>query len=237
MTDFVDRLLGRGGTAAIRPLIPALFEPLPVRRGDEPLEMGTFTDTSRDEPVGAATESVGAPGRDPRPVRVVEMREPLPADRPRPIRVIEHELRPDERPPRTVEQVRPGLARPVTTREPTTQPQSREQPPPHTPLDAPTVPSPPRPSETVPAVHAKPRRNQPVSSPAPLAASAAPVTRRAAATRAGRAPEPEVRISIGRVEIRSVAAATEPTRRSDPPRRPNLSLDDYLRDRDGGDRP
>jgi hypothetical protein len=47
------------------------------------------------------------------------------------------------------------------------------------------------------------------------------------------AAEPVVHISIGRVEVKAVAETTAP-RRPPQPKRPALSLDDYLRERSGG---
>jgi len=60
---------------------------------------------------------------------------------------------------------------------------------------------------------------------------------RVVAQRAPRAAEPDVRISIGRVEIKA-APAPAPAHGQNPvqgPKRPQLSLDDYLRAR-GADR-
>ena len=48
-------------------------------------------------------------------------------------------------------------------------------------------------------------------------------------------PQPTVRISIGRVEVRAVHPAAPPVvRSSDGPRGPRLTLDDYLEERDRG---
>jgi hypothetical protein len=43
--------------------------------------------------------------------------------------------------------------------------------------------------------------------------------------------EPDVHISIGRVEIKAAAPTTAPARRADSARRPQLTLDDYLKSR------
>lgn len=49
------------------------------------------------------------------------------------------------------------------------------------------------------------------------------------------APAPAIRVTIGRIEVRAVMPSHEPAERATPTRpRPKLSLDDYLKQRNGG---
>ncbi|MCM6776641.1 hypothetical protein NDR87_22845 [Nocardia sp. CDC159] len=216
MTDFVDRLLGRATGAAIRPMIPTLFEPLARRRAGEPLVLGTVTDTAHGENSGGAAEPICPPAAQSHPIRILQAREPRPT-----VGAL-----PPER--------QPSSAVPVAAPEPVTQSRSGE-PPVTVPVVEPPMPSEPaHRSATSVVAHTKLVHRQSVPVYEPAAVPPASPSRRATASRAGRPPEPEVRISIGRVEIRAAAPAAEPTRRTDPPKRPRLSLDDYLRGRDGG---
>jgi hypothetical protein len=72
------------------------------------------------------------------------------------------------------------------------------------------------------------RRDQPVR---PAAVPLPPASRRSSRM----AAEPTVHISIGRVEVKATAEPAAP-KRAEQPRRPVLSLDDYLRGRAGGAR-
>ncbi|MGW8252118.1 MAG: hypothetical protein ACWGO1_15870, partial [Anaerolineales bacterium] len=56
-------------------------------------------------------------------------------------------------------------------------------------------------------------------------------------TPAGDQPQPVIRVTIGRVEVRAVAAPAPPSPRLAPPRpKPALSLQEYLEQRSGGER-
>lgn len=47
---------------------------------------------------------------------------------------------------------------------------------------------------------------------------------------------PTIRVTIGRVDVRAVAAPAREARRAPEPPRPGLTLEDYLRRRGGGSR-
>jgi len=56
----------------------------------------------------------------------------------------------------------------------------------------------------------------------------------AAALKPDRSEPPVIKVRIGRVEVRAVMPPAPPARRDVPQRRPHLSLEDYLRQREGG---
>ncbi|RJO70867.1 hypothetical protein D5S18_27170 [Nocardia panacis] len=236
MTDFVDRLLGRGRIAGIRPLIPTLFEPLSARGGDMELPMGQFTDTGHDSaevgvdparpdqraeslrvqsgsPVSQAVHlavsglpGLSAPGR-PRPARSGLPGSASAVSVPTTTNSSESNTIEVSSAMYTVESVVEAVEFARTLVERTSSAQTIVE---HAPvLDSARTTAPRSADPTPPG----------------------PISRRARAAR-GAGVEPEVRISIGRVEIRSAASGSEPTRRAEAPKRPQVSLEDYLRERD-----
>ncbi|HEV2862132.1 MAG TPA: hypothetical protein VGX48_14070 [Pyrinomonadaceae bacterium] len=93
---------------------------------------------------------------------------------------------------------------------------------------------PPRSPESGPTQ--RPRVVEPRLSPLPKVFEAQPP--RASADEAGRdEAAPTIRVTIGRVDVRAVAAPAKEARRAPaPPPRPALTLEDYLRRRGGGSR-
>ncbi|WP_409466619.1 hypothetical protein [Amycolatopsis sp. GA6-003] len=242
MNDFVDRLLGRIDAPPIRPLVPTLFEPASPVGAEPELPMGTFTATVpkplaaketehvremslrerveriRETP-GLRTESVEHIREDPMPVpgepgmttheRVVESR--THTDRESAgfssERVAESLL---EREVRTEQLERETVPQPVRAAEAQASP---ELPPGSPPVELERV------VETVrahPVARQRPDRPPP---PQPML------------IRRHNAPaEPEVHISIGRVEVTARPAPTSAPK-PQKERKPLLSLDDYLRGR------
>jgi hypothetical protein len=228
MTDFVDRLLGRSALPAIRPLIPTLFEPLWSRDGDEPLPMGTFTETA----ASAVSEVRGGEGG---------VRPPTSTAQP--------PAAPDRSPPQISAAVGQRLS---VTRVETHHRHTRTGFPVAVPLPAAVIP----PDVDVPAAAMPPGAEppRPLAAPEPDRPHAAkpaavsdipqPTARRLAGSpvlssrsvqpvvvrRQDRPRDPDVHISIGRVEI-TAKSEGRPRPRGESPKGPRLSLDDYLRDR------
>jgi hypothetical protein len=217
MTDFVDRLLGRSAVPTIRPLIPTLFEPVGARQAEDPLPPGVITtaapqsDDHRREPgpqspgpaVGPAPGAIGTPGPA-RPAFDVYQESVL--------RVETHHHE------------HTTAAAPV----------------------GPAAPAAPRINSVPPAAGQAPLRRThtakvPESQPIPTLMTPSPAPAHATGprtpapppipTRRDRRHEPDVHISIGRVEITAEPATARPPQRSAGSRAPRLSLDDYLRDR------
>jgi hypothetical protein len=228
MTDFVDRLLGRVEPPPIRPLIPTMFEPLTRRAVEAPLPMGQFSDTGADiaaEPPGHhAIPAAAPPGQFDTPV-------PTPPEPSRPPATVLHELhihtRHDHshRTDRLSAETQKGDVTVAAQRDPS--PVSTEAP------DGPATTYANHPAPHTVANHPA---SHTVSQPSPPPRKAVPRgPARVVAQRALRSAEPDVHISIGRVEI---TAAPPPATGPNPVRgakRPQLSLDDYLRSR-GADR-
>jgi hypothetical protein len=229
MTDFVDRLLGRSGLAPIRPLLPTLFEPATRGDVDEPLPMGVFTNS----PAAGAPAEPGAhqdwvsPEQAPLPASTpmsssAPLRPPLAAvnrvetapvtDHPQVVRATSHR-----------EQAHPSQPAAIAAhqRAVTVHP---DRPPPPAVLSTPPTPSTGWPDHPVvqqsPAVNRRHTTGHPRSLPQPVARSSQ------------QDREPDVHISIGRVEIKATPPAAAPPRRQDTRRRPQLTLDDYLRSRE-----
>ncbi|HEY3709923.1 MAG TPA: hypothetical protein VGL64_11145 [Amycolatopsis sp.] len=246
MNDFVDRLLGRPGAAPIRPVVPTLFEPAAPLRTPPVLPMGTFSESgSPGEPtVPRVAGPAPVPVVVPVPVPVVrESRE----THERHERHETHEVRVEPAAP----QWPPGRLSRETVRE---VPQERDDavtlpaPVSSTPISSamgavaavpvavapaafPAVPSTPAAPLTPPS---EPVRAFPVARPRPGGALTVPPRPPMARRQTGQAG-PDVHISIGRVEIKAVPGPA-PAPRSERPRRPVLGLDEYLKERTGGDR-
>jgi hypothetical protein len=228
MNDFVDRMLGRSAGSAIRPLLPTLYEPITRGGVDESLPMGTFTSTGHPldtEP--AAVEQLSVPT----PVYVMPAAPQLRA------------------PTQIAASVAAAPSRPI-------EPAPVAAPHPVVPAKT-AVPSAPPPRRPADPVEARARVEQPSPSgpPAAPAPSAPPPVQRPTVTPTGpttehdrfrgrtkafqqalvqqrdRVREPDVHISIGRVEIKAARPTSAPARRADSARRPQLTLDDYLKSR------
>jgi hypothetical protein len=227
MTDFVDRLLGRSAVPAIRPLIPTLFEPLRSRDGDAPLPLGTFTDT----PASAVREARGGEGG----VRPTTSTAQPPAaphlSRPQisatvgpRVSVTRVETHHHDTPTGfPVAVSAPAVVLPSAVGVPATAMSPGVEPP-----RPPAAPEPDRPQDAKPAAvqHIPPTARKLAGSPVPSPRSAPPVLFR----RQDRARDPDVYISIGRVEI-TAKPEVRPRSRGESPKGPRLSLDDYLRGR------
>ncbi|WP_328609089.1 hypothetical protein OG943_08190 [Amycolatopsis sp. NBC_00345] len=243
MNDFVDRLLGRPGAAPIRPVVPMLFEPAAPLRTPPALPMGTFSES------GPPGEPV-APPDGPSPVPIVvpaaepatfvrESREthetrvePAAPQRP-PGRLVRETVRevPQERDdpvalPVTIGTAAPVVAVPVAMAPAAVAPRAAELP-----AAAPMAVTPAAVASTTAS---EPVRAHPVTRARPGPAPAGP-PRPPMARRAAEPAGPDVHISIGRVEIKAVPGPA-PAPRPERHRRPVLGLDEYLKERAGGDR-
>jgi hypothetical protein len=246
MTDFVNRLLGRSGAPPIRPVVPTLFEPPAPVRAEPPLPAGTFTDSGFDpqrtieRPV-AEPVAVPLPPADPGgPVPAAALSVPAsPAhpmsERNRSLPVAGAAAAPASAAPgflveHRVERVHAVHPVPAATRE-------------AAPVAAALSPLPAPGGKPVPAAH--PRPPEPIH-PVTERSRAHPVHRIAlarpamppvspAGTRRAAATEPEVHVSIGRVEVKATAEPA-PRKHREQGRPPALSLNDYLRERAGDDR-
>ncbi|WP_410670168.1 hypothetical protein [Amycolatopsis sp. cmx-4-68] len=254
MTDFVHRLLGRPGPAAppIRPVIASLFEPRRARAAvDAALPLGEVTDSPQATfavpPAAAAAAPVVAPSPSvPRLTPALPAREPEPpAPRKDGTPVAPEQPEPREEGPLAADA--PASAHPVTVEvvlpEPARLPAEPARTSPERPAKTrrggraatPDMPSPsaptPFPAEAGP-VRAHPVRPVPAAArePADVPKPPRPASRRAPAA------EPTVHISIGRVEVKAAPQPAPPPARAESPRRPAVSLDDYLRNRAGGER-
>jgi hypothetical protein len=231
MTDFVDRLLGRTAGAPIRPLLPTLYEPLTRGDVDDALPMGVFTDAPGTE---HATDSGAAASRSaPEPTRALAAAPESPAPSPIAHKTVVEAPRRTEQPPAASRQTAP------TTSTPAAIPQGRVAAEPverRISLERPDSPG-PQPSGLPPAAPPPAHRAVPAGpAPAPTAINERPAQgpnvfqQRFVSTR-DRIREPDVQISIGRVEIKASAPTAQAPRRADAPRRPQLTLDDYLKSR------
>jgi len=232
MTDFVDRLLGRSALAPIRPLLPTLFEPSARGDTDDALPMETFT-TSPER------------GHDAEPASVVQLFAPQPTQAPsaEPATPAAHEAQTASA---AVQNRTESPPVPSRHRAAPTSPHS-EPVPRHrataAPVDTRTRmdPEPPR-RVAVAASPAAPLPGRASESPGQRPTPPAGVDRSAQRPKIfqqnvvrslERAREPDVHISIGRVEITAAPPSTPPPRRVDATRRPQLTLDDYLKSREG----
>lgn len=224
MTDFVDRLLGRTGFPGIAPAIPTLFEPLSTPRSEDPLPSGVFT-TSTSSPDVAATRpvvpsSVPVVAHAPQPQPIAPSVPTLAASAP--LAVAAHAMRVETE--RHIEATVDRLRDPVAAVRELSTTLVREQ------VSVPAAcPTPVATTETLTnRVHTQHVSQKPSEAPT---RSRPPIRQRVGAVR-----EPDVHITIGRVEITATPPAAAPKQRADASKRPILSLDDYLRDRAGGDR-
>ncbi|RJQ84794.1 hypothetical protein [Amycolatopsis panacis] len=246
MSDFVDRLLGRTGSPPVRPIVPTLFEPVAPLRTSAVPPMGTFSesDPPREPPVPPpAPEPRTVPGtaavfhesRETHETRVeipLPFKESQPQSRPGSAREIIREEHTDPDAPSVTVTSVTAAAVPVVV-------------PPVVPAAIPAVAPPPAvvpPSaseatpQTVAPPTAGPVRAHPVTRARPRPAAPEP-PRPPTLRRRPEPAEPDVHISIGRVEIKAVPApapATPP--RPGRSRLPVLGLDEYLKERAGGDR-
>lgn len=237
MNDFVDRLLGRPGAAAIRPVVPTLFEPAAPLRTPPVLPMGTFSESGAPgEPAVPSVPRAVSPTPGPVAVPVSEPAPFVHESRETHERYETHEVRVEPAAPRRL----PGRLSRETVRE---IPQERDDvvtPPAPISLTTSTVAAVPvavAPAAAVPAAPLAPTselvrafpvaRSRPGETPT---LPARPPTARRQTEPAG----PDVHISIGRVEIKAVPGPA-PAPRPERPRRPVLGLDEYLKER-GGDR-
>ncbi|WP_158892899.1 hypothetical protein [Amycolatopsis anabasis] len=258
MTDFVDRLLGRPGAPPIRPVVPSLFEPITSAGAEPPLPMGTFTGSEpgpqrTDEPRPVDT-TAGNGGEPPAPAPVpappiAVVREPIapppvPAEstgEKAPPTAVVHQVTGEPAPiptaPQTPAPVRvPGERRVETVREIVHHTAPPAAAPATHPVSAVRVPEPPEPAyprEPPPAP--VPPASHPVRPVAPGFPAVPPIPVAAPVPLRREPSEPDVHITIGRVEVKAAVEAERPKRR-DPGKRPVLSLDEYLRGRAGGDR-
>ncbi len=93
-----------------------------------------------------------------------------------------------------------------------------------------------KPARSVPdkALSVRPRVSRTVKSEDPGRKPISPTRGHPAAIKADRSEPPVIKVRIGRVEVRAVTPSGPPARRDAPQRRPHLSLEDYLRQREGG---
>ncbi|MGW2250054.1 hypothetical protein ACWCXH_07630 [Kitasatospora sp. NPDC001660] len=246
MSDFVSRLLGAGDADAppIRPSIGSLFEPRrPMRlrppHDEPPLLPGRFEPSRSDR--AEASPPAGAHGLPTEPYDVPPPPAGLTAERAAPERAPERPQAVGAGPPAVPE--RPtepaAFALPKPRRSGTAAPDDAPDVPRDATRDAPegvpqgvpeeqhATPAEPRLPDTLTTTAPDPVRARPV--PASLVDPLlAPRRERAAAA-------PNVRITIGRVEVRAnrQPPAPQPPRRI-PGRRPAMSLEDYLRTRSEG---
>lgn len=229
MSDFVDRLLGRSAPALIRPLLPTLFEPSSRGDVDEPLPLGTFTasperahDTEPAGAVGLLVPHPEPPAERATPNARQEQMAPAPERRPTEFPGVPRHQGPDPvrapSPP-----VRHGA------RQTASEGRSRMDPEPTRRVAVPT--SPP---ESSPGLPTEPPARRPAP-PVVIERSShrTSVFERNVVASHQRASEPDVHISIGRVEITAPAPPPTVSRRTDLRRRPQLTLDEYLKSREG----
>lgn len=205
MTDFVDRLLGKSESPAIRPLLPTLFEPTKRRDADEPLPIGVFTETPRGADAGRI------PGR----AREAPAQTP-PLSSPEPLSA-------------SVQAEVPAAVVHVQSYRSETHHHH-----PGAPAIAPRSDRPlPAVANALPSEHAAAQSLpvRPGDRPSPHDSS--PARRRT--SRREHDCEPDVHISIGRVEIKATQGKAAATPRREARTRPQLTLDEYLRSR-GADR-
>jgi hypothetical protein len=204
MTDFVDRLLGRREVPAIRPLIPTMFEPLSMRADDEPLPMGAFSESGNSVAAEPARRGDGftAPTRPPGRTPATEKFS-------------------DSQPPHSHHTH--DIERVITERHTYTVTSDTPQRPPSTPAGTPTElnATAPQPVSMADSIHQTVLRGLPTPSVTPVT-----LLRRGTT-------EPDIHISIGRVEITAPPARPSSGRNAArSTKRPQLSLDDYLRSRE-----
>ncbi len=228
MIDFVDRMLGRSAGSVIRPLLPTLYEPI-TRGTDEPLPLGVFTESAGQsadaEPT--AVDGLSAPQLDYAAQETPEL--PAPS---------QNAVSAPAAPQRRVEHPREAAPHPAspTSSAALAAPPHRS---PADPLDSRArreQPELPGPSAPGPAVMPTPAHRTSVTPPVSVATHESFIERPSAFQQAfvqerARTREPDVHISIGRVEIKTAAPTAPPPRRVDSARRPQLTLDDYLKSR------
>jgi hypothetical protein len=249
MNRYLRHLVERGtgiGPEPIRPRLPTMFEPidaepLPVieekmiRSEDPPSPRQPVRERPPEAvrpPADVLPPRAAPPRRDEPPVRARIVEPPLPAADPPlsptgPADIRQEPARPESPPVPVIGRPQrstvDGPAPPARDR----RPDSAATPPP-VPAVAPAVPT---------AVHV-------VADPLPQRAPSEPDRRgrtvaggeRSVRTQLSRssAPEPRIQVRIGRVEVRAVFAPPEAAAASLPPdRAPLLSLDEYLKQRDG----
>lgn len=246
MNDFVDRLLGRPGAVPIRPVVPMLFEPVAPLRTPPALPMGTFSES------GPPGEPV-APRDGPSPVPIVvpvaepvtfvresrethETRVEPAAPQRQPGRLVRETVRevPQERDDPVALPVPIGTAAPVVAAP--AAPAAKALRAAELPAAASTAATSTAAAPTAVAATtaSEPVRAHPVTRARPGPAPAGP-PRPPMARRAAEPAGPDVHISIGRVEIKAVPGPA-PAPRPERHRRPVLGLDEYLKERAGGDR-
>lgn len=247
MTDFVNRLLGLAGAPAIRPVVASLFEPVVAAVVARPLPMGEVTES--DPP---ALPAEGGPAR------VIDGRRPSRRDRwasvaSRPVTTARPPAaglvtgpEPAQEPATTaVDAQAPDFPATVVVGHPVDLPRQAAASVPSATAQPPVfVTGDPVPESVAsvateaPAAHAVGDVTRPRSHPVAARHDALqrPATRAVPAVGQQKpATEPTVHISIGRVEVRAVAAPATP-KRPEQGRRNAPSLDDYLRNRAGGER-
>jgi hypothetical protein len=228
MTDFVNRLLGRPALPAIRPLIPTMFEPAGLTPTNEPLPLGVFTtaatQSERQAPPreGAAGQWAAPATRAPTAIGALAAVVPAVVARESVLSVQTHH-----------EHVRGAVVGSVDT-------------PPHFPIasEPPTAPAaaPRRPRSAPLAAAPRRQRGAAPAAPQPISSTVGPpsspvgapipwVPPAAVSARRERRREPDVHISIGRVEITAENSPGRQQQRASARRAPQLSLDDYLRGR------
>ncbi|MFD2468078.1 hypothetical protein [Amycolatopsis silviterrae] len=257
MNDFVDRLLGRVDAPPIRPLVPTLFEPASPVGAEPDLPMGTFTEAEPKPVAGKEVERVRevlGPERVeqvrdvsvPLPGKVESVREtvlpqaklvehvhevPLPAPKPGDPAAVVRESVVESR--THTEHAAVSHTERVTERslerETRTEQLRRDVVAVPRPADAPAPQTTPAPTGSAPVARAYPV--EPVRAHPVARAEPAPPPPQALVVRRRKPPaEPDVHISIGRVEV-TARPAPAPVAKPRPERKPLLSLDDYLRER------
>lgn len=250
MTDFVDSLLGRSELASIRPLLPTLFEPMPRGDVDEQLPIEAFTNLPADTSAELSAPQEAAPGTFTNPPAAGPTPEPnsfqnfvpreqtlLSASTPRPGAPLRAPLVVPNRDEAEPAPCQPDVIRaetdrgraqhhhsvtPQTSSRVVTEQSDLQNPPVNT-STSPMSPAPQIGLPRAPMVPETPRRR---------AAEPAGGSPHAAVRSRDRSREPDVHISIGRVEIKASPPAAVPQRPKKTQKRPQLTLDDYLKSRE-----
>ena len=228
MIDFVDRLLGRSEHPPIRPALPTLFEPSRAADPDE-LPLGVFSsppavevpDPAGIAPAPAATPPPPAPAPAPgqpaaaNPVALPSGTQPPSAPRP-PGRDTRETVRATTVPERSLITSHTETSLLIDRGRPAGSPGSTPP--------APTAAPPSQRSAEAPRQPAAPTR-------APRATPVGSPPQPPAVPRRGRR-DPDVHVTIGRVEIKAAAGRSAgPQRSTTAARRPPVTLEDYLKTR------
>jgi hypothetical protein len=255
--DFLSGLLDRaqGRAPVVERRRPALFEPPRPASGDSLVEASLEAAPAYSEPHATAyARDLTAPPPAPRPpvptgttlsappVQPAPLVEPVPARQPA---IPAHPAPPAHQPRPQESLITRTIHETTVAREPAqpaVQVRIAQPPPAPVPPVAPvrataTAPVPgqpsPRPDSPAPAPAIQPRPPAPrVATQNPARPPAPSQIARASIQRPG-SPEPTIHVTIGRIEVRAMPPAV-PASRSPRPNGPKLTLDSYLRARNGG---